>query len=193
MIYTIKKNRVGFIVGMLVCIISFTAISVYAKEIETRKDSNDIGEYIKIKKERNEPPVLEEKVQKRIRNLSSNITNRLNAVIERFEKIITRIQSRINKLANDGIDVTEAIYTLDEARNHLVPARLLLKQQEDTIVAIALSSTPRIDWNINKEHFKKANEELRMAHSSLKETISVLREAIKVVEETSDTATTTQD
>jgi uncharacterized membrane protein len=116
--------------------------------------------------------------QVRITNLAANISNRTDAAIERFTKISTRLETRIEKLKLTGIDTTEAEQKLDTAKKTLSQARTNINTIDTLVYNATTSPTPREDWKNVKETFRATGKLIRQNHQELREVILSLKWAM---------------
>lgn len=139
--------------------------------------------------------------QQRILNLSANISNRMEAAIERLFNIIERFEQRIEKLKQAGADTTLAETKLREAAQLLAEARAKLSNIDTLVYNATTSTEPKTDWKSVRETYLEAGRLIRASHQALRETISLLKTAVTdadlrrnaaVTEDTSTTSTETQ-
>ena len=118
------------------------------------------------------------RVKERVHNLFENITMRLSAIIERFEQISARIDSRINKSKTVGMDTTAAEHSLNEARMKLADARAAL----DGIMSSDLNQV--IDADSPIEKFRILRASIIAIREGLGETQRSLQEAVNALKNT---------
>ena len=113
--------------------------------------------------------------QKRITNLASNMSNRMDAVILRFTKIATRLESRIEKMELQNIDTTEAENKLRTAKETLATAKQNISEIDTLVYNATTSERPREGWLAVRETFrttanllKQTQDELRIVVISMK-------------------------
>jgi hypothetical protein len=135
---------------------------------------------------------LQEGRQKRIINLSANISNRMEAAIARFFDIVARLEQRISKIKETGIDTTESETKLREATASLAVARTKLNNIDSLVIEATTSVTPITKWNRLRETYLDAGKLIRTSQQQLREAISLLKTSpnIEVTTET-DISTTT--
>lgn len=129
---------------------------------------------------------LESRFQDRIFNLSRNISNRLQATVNRFENISNRLDTRIVKLKNSGIDTSSAEAKLGEARNSLDDARSKLGSLPSIQQALT-SDTPRESFQKVRAIYVTTRDLLKNTHTLLSETVILLKNA--PTQSTTDTNT----
>lgn len=118
---------------------------------------------------------LQEKSQQRVLNLAANISNRIDASIERLQNITDRLSSRIEKISEEGIDTSEAEASLALAQTS-INAAVEAMENIDFIVDSAIKSEDvytawkevRSTITETKSSLKIAKTELRAAVASLK-------------------------
>ncbi|HMO78018.1 MAG TPA: hypothetical protein PKD95_02370 [Candidatus Paceibacterota bacterium] len=121
---------------------------------------------------------LAEVRQKRILNLSANISNRLEAAIARLFIISDRIAARIEKLAAAGIATSAASSKLREANDYLAQARANLANIDEQVYNATTSPEPRANWENVRATYAETSRLIRSAHQALRETISLLKAAV---------------
>lgn len=131
---------------------------------------------------------LESFRQERIVNLSANISNRMEAVIDRQFTLITRLESRIEKLAGAGVSVSAATTELRSAASLLSETRALLTNIDGLVFSAATAPQPYTEWQAVKDRYQTVAANIRSVHSSLRTTIALLKEPT-VVESVSTTTT----
>jgi hypothetical protein len=129
---------------------------------------------------------LESRFQDRIFNLSRNISNRLQATVNRFENISNRLDTRIVKLKNSGVDTSSAEAKLGEARNGLDDARSKLGSLPSIQQALT-SDTPRESFQKVRTIYVTTRDLLKNTHTLLSETVILLKNA--PTQSTADTNT----
>ncbi len=102
---------------------------------------------------------------------AENTSRVLTATVERLEKIITRLEARLEKVEAAGGNTTEAEAFIAEAKHHLSAAK----------VSIALFASVDLTGDKAQENFERvkviaveAKEHIREAHRSLMEAIRSL-------------------
>lgn len=122
---------------------------------------------------------LTEANQKRITNLSANISNRLDAVVARLFNIITRIESRIILLKQQGFNTSNSESELRNATAKLVNAKNLLTKIDTLVLEAVTSEQPYTSWQTVRIHYEEIMQLIREAYASLKETVTLLKEVSK--------------
>lgn len=108
-----------------------------------------------------------------------NIVKRLNAALERFTDIAARMESRIEKLQADGVDMTTAISLHAEAEAKIADAKVKVDAIDVAVDAALASENPREAFSQSVRPVVAAAETaLREAHKAL---VAVLR-AIKAAD-----------
>jgi len=123
---------------------------------------------------------LKETQQKRVLNLSANISNRMEAAILRLEVIIERLNERITKLETVGIETATAAAKVSEASRMLIEAKSKLAGIDTTVYNATTSNDPRNDWENVKSIYREAASLIKASHGALREALVLLKEAIKV-------------
>lgn len=101
-----------------------------------------------------------------------NVTKVLLATIERLEKIIVRIESRIEKINERGTDSTEAQSFVTLAKGNLADARLAV----ESFAGLDLSSTKAADnFETIRAAAAEARDSIRLAHQNLTKAARALK------------------
>ena len=121
---------------------------------------------------------LREIIQQRIINLSANMSNRMEAAIERFYNIIGRLETRIEKLKQSGVDTASAAAKLREASQLLAEAKTKLNNIDGLVYSATTSTQPKSDWKVVRETYQEAGRLIRASHQALRETVALLKTAV---------------
>ena len=126
--------------------------------------------------------MLDERVQARIENFANGLFRALDAGVLRLENIAERIDSRIEKLEDDGMDMdaqTELLLgaeiQIDEAEAEIAEARVELE-------VMLSSDTPREALEDVRTALSEAKQALREAKQALVETVQSIRMAMSEAE-----------
>ncbi|MEZ4103954.1 MAG: hypothetical protein R3B60_01575 [Candidatus Paceibacterota bacterium] len=103
--------------------------------------------------------------QKRILNLAANVSNRLDAALYRHEKIITRLERRINKLEQTGRNVSEARLELTLIKDNLTEAKSIMSQINLEVYEAVTSDKPKETWSVPKTSYQ-ATEKIVLENQS---------------------------
>ncbi len=122
--------------------------------------------------------VLTKMRQQRVLNLSANISNRMEAAIDRLFNIIERLEERISKLNTAGVNTDAASAKLREAAQLLASARATLGNIDTLVIEATTAPEPKTAWQAVRAVYQQAGTEIRASHLALRETISLLKQAI---------------
>lgn len=125
---------------------------------------------------------LSEQAQKRIINLSANISNRVDAAILRFTNIINRFNSRIDKLDERGVDTSVAKTHIDAASTALNSAKTRMANIDALVNTSVTSETPREQWQAVKQSMIATKTDLQTVKSELQTALAALKEAVAAAE-----------
>ncbi len=120
--------------------------------------------------------MLASHMQDRIVNLASNVTTRLRAGTERMTNIITRIESRIQKLKAEGVDTSAGEAKLTDAKNALEAVKNTLAELGSVKSAMG-SDDFRGSYAPIRIQLFAVRDLLRQTHTLIKETVVLLRNA----------------
>lgn len=128
--------------------------------------------------------------QQRIAKLASNMSYRMDAVVERYTNIIGRLEIRIEKMSQTGLDTAPATAELQKATATLAEAKSLLTTIDKLVYSAVTSPRPLSDWQIVKETYFKIAGLLRQTHENLHNAIILLKDArIIITNEPQSTST----
>ena len=125
---------------------------------------------------------LSNRISERITNLAANISNKMDAAAARIQNIITRLDSRIDKLAEAGLDVSEATAALGSAQISLNAAVNNLATIDVTVQAAISSEDPRSSWTEVRTAYQNIREQLRTSHTEIKASVQALKDAAQNME-----------
>ncbi len=131
--------------------------------------------------------------QRRITNLTANISNRLEAYIRRIENITNRLESRQQKIATEGKDVRGAITHIAAARTALTTARSTLATIDADVAAFVGSPSPKDRFEVIKTTYRTAYDAIKTAHRESVAALLILRDAPLVSTDLENTSTTTEE
>ncbi|MCR4263786.1 MAG: hypothetical protein NUV98_03665 [Candidatus Roizmanbacteria bacterium] len=124
----------------------------------------------------------EELKENRIERLSDvanmrfeRILRRYTAAIARLAHIIERFNTRLETLADEGHDVSQAQAFVDTASDHVAQAELLLSEAESEFPAVLASENPTSSFATVKDTFKEAKDELIAAHTALRSALAEIK------------------
>ncbi len=114
----------------------------------------------------------------RVSRFLANINRKMNSAVSRLEKLSERIESRINKFEERGLDMTDAKQLLDTAKNDV-------KIAGESINTTVERARNAFETNISRDTFggivselSKTKEVLKTAHRSLVEVIKIMRASL---------------
>lgn len=142
-----------------------------------KEKREDVKENIKQKIEERKSKIATN-IKTKIENHAKNIIERIYATIDRVEKIVIRVESRIQKIKDVGSsDVTEAQKFITEAKTKIALAKTDAQGLEKALAEALLSETPRESFN---ESFKVIVQNIKQ---NLKDVRVALENAIKSIKE----------
>lgn len=118
---------------------------------------------------------LSAQTQKRITNLAANLSNRFDVVIERLFNVMNRMESRLNKLEENGQDVGQARNYLVTARDSLNRAKANMSNIDSQVSMMVGSTNPREEWRSLKSTYSSTRELVRSAHADMRAAILSLK------------------
>jgi hypothetical protein len=118
---------------------------------------------------------LSEVRQERIINLAANISNRMDAAVLRLFTIIDRLESRLQKLDQQGVDITTARASLQEATQSLAEARAALVDIDADVYNATTGEEAYTAWQDLRAHYQSIASSIRSTHTSLRAVIAALK------------------
>jgi hypothetical protein len=115
-------------------------------------------------------------LKERAYHLFTNMERRMEAAIERLTNIADRMETRAKKLNERGIDTSEAVKHIEEARAKLDEAALMLEGID--FVSMLGADKPREQFGELRESVRAVKGLIREAHQSLRNALAALRAAL---------------
>lgn len=115
---------------------------------------------------------IDEKRKAQIREIAARTIKRLEAAVERLAKLSDRLESRLNKLSEGGVDVSKSRGLLTEARAKIAEAKSKIAEAKASIETAVSSDSPKEAFQKVREITGGANEKLKEAHKALVRAIS---------------------
>ena len=143
---------------------------------EVREQANERREAVETAVEERRA-ALSERLQERITNLAANMSNRFDQVIVRLQNILNRIDSRADKIAAEGKDISEAKAALARAQDALNDAKALMSDIDAKVATVVGSPEPRTEWQNLKRSYTEAKEQIKTAHTELRNALVALKGA----------------
>lgn len=176
------QSQYRFVVPTLIfmSLLMVVATSVNAQGVasttaqERSEERREERAQVREVKQEGRQSALSQLMQNRIQNLVTNTTDRLTAALNRMESIITRLDSRIEKISNEGTDTTAAKEKLAEAEATLEHARDMLSDISPIGEAVA-SEHPRDAYQEIRTELVAIREEIIKIHRLLQDIIPILK------------------
>jgi uncharacterized transporter YbjL len=109
--------------------------------------------------------------QKRVTNLSANVSNKLDATTVRLTNIVLRMESRMRLMEQAGMDVRAAQIQIDAAKSELETIRVGLKNIDTEVARVTSSEKPQQEWI-------RVRNILTNTHTNLQQTKQILQSAL---------------
>jgi hypothetical protein len=110
-----------------------------------------------------------------------------------MQNIITRLESRIDKLSESGLDTTEASAALASAQTSVDAAVSALAQIDVTVQAAVTAENPRAAWVEVRAAFTSIRAQLRTAHNEIKASVQELKAAAQATDGQNGSAAAVQN
>ncbi|MCH7529557.1 hypothetical protein IIB50_00340 [Patescibacteria group bacterium] len=108
---------------------------------------------------------------------TERIINRFIAAFDRLDRLAERMQSRIDTLTNQGLDLSDALNKLDDARVEIAASYTVVGEIEATIVGILESDNPGEQLVDIRSQIGIGKDVLKSAHQSLVDAIRIIKAA----------------
>ncbi len=149
-----------------------------AEAVEERQEART-GAIEERQATRNERQIaLTEIRQQRILNLSANLSNRMESAIERLFNIVDRLEERIAKIKQTGVNTDLAEAKLREAAQLLAEARARLANIDNLVFSATTATEPKSEWQVVRQIYIDCGNIIRRSHQALRDTIALLKSAI---------------
>ena len=120
-------------------------------------------------------PTLRKVAQTRLLNLAANMSNRMEAAVTRLQNVTDRLTSRLNKMEEQGINVSDARAELVKAQTKLDEATQNLASIDTEVNAFVGSATPRENWQNLKNTYLDTRSAIISAHQNILATINLAK------------------
>lgn len=120
----------------------------------------------------------------------------LEVAIAREEKLISRIQSRTDKLAAEGKDVSAVTVSVTTATNEINAAKLDLASIKTVIpvsITVSASTTPATVFGPVRDLIKSAQTHIKAAHHAVRDAVQALKQLKTPRTETNSESNDTND
>jgi len=123
--------------------------------------------------------VMNERSKERITNLAANVSNRMDAAVDRLQNVIDRLDSRMEKLTAAEVDTETAAQILASAQTSLDAATAQLLTIDVEVQAAVSAEDPRAAWQDVKALYQNIREQLQTSHAEIKATVTELKQAMQ--------------
>lgn len=127
-----------------------------------------------------QPLILSDRAKERIINLAANMSNRMDATVERFEQIEARVQRRMEILVAEEFDTEQAAVHFVKAQTTLEQAKQELETIDDAVIGMIGSPTPYEMWLGTRSKYRRITTDLRTVQTALIDTVQLLKTVRKV-------------
>lgn len=135
---------------------------------------------------------LEQKKEKIRQIVAAKVDHRLRVMLENQEKLAVRLADRIEKLAQEGVDVSVGREKLAQARKNIDEAKTALANiEKDVLAAVGASNSKTALASVKAKISKGVVEKIKSAHRLLAEAIASLKKGISKAKENRATSTGT--
>ena len=163
------------------------------KKIENQEKKEERKELKQIKREEKKAKAKDRRLNKVVK-FSVQMTRVHQAAVDRLNKLVGRINSRITKLeAEKSIKLDDAKTKLADARVKIVAAQTYVNSIGGQVATITATGTPQVALESIRGLFVISRANLKVAHQALVDVISSIKLGlgIKAEKNATSTATTT--
>jgi len=121
-------------------------------------------------------PTFSKEKQQRILNLAANISNRQEAVIKRHQQILSRLESRQEKLAEQNFNTKNSETAFKQIKQNLENTKNHLKNIDNLVYEMVSAPNPKENWLKIKTLFQKTATEITKNQTDLKNLLSLLKD-----------------
>lgn len=183
-------SRYRFLTIFLLIILCACSVNfLHAEEPATTTDSATITPRTvtpPVSRPRDTSPSLSKIAQTRLTNLAANMSNRMDAVASRLQNVNDRLNSRLNKMSEEGLDTNSARENLTAAQTKLNLAKTSLINIDSEVAAFTGSANPKENWASLKFTFLSIKDNLIASHKLILAAIESAKQATPKVQ--TDTA-----
>ncbi len=135
---------------------------------------------------------LQPLAQTRITNLAANLSNRLDATVHRLENVSVRLDSRLTKMKESGLDTSVATFTLVKANDELAAAKKTLSTIDIEVTSFVGSENPIAAWARLETIYRTIIKNVLTAHAALGSTLTTLENSAPISAPETASSTITQ-
>lgn len=121
---------------------------------------------------------LEAKKAERVRSYTKTMIVRFEAAIKRLDNLAERIRTRLDKLAQDGKDVTASKSALEAAKTKIESAKSKLAEAAAALEKVVESEIPQDDLNKAKTILNEAKDVIKMAQAALVDVVNSIKSGL---------------
>ncbi len=132
---------------------------------------------------------LPQDAQQRITALGNSISAKTGVLISRLDNIAARLSTRVNLMAQEGYDVVDAEFYLNEATSTLKVANDNYTNTNNFFASFVTSSSYLEQWADIKVSYSQITEHLQKAKNMLSEAVTDLKLSIEESANASSTNT----
>ncbi len=175
-----------------------TKLEAFHQDVEQKRET--LREDIETKREefRNDAEKRQEELKKtigevrakRIEEFFNQMMERMDAAIDRLDKLAARIQSRLDKLAADGKNVSTQQTLLDKAKTSITAAQSAIDDAKAKFTTMASSTDPKAEFAQVRDAVVVVRDKTKDAHAALVDVINSIK--VGGLDASSTSATSTQ-
>ena len=110
-----------------------------------------------------------------VKRHADKIIKRYDAALSRFDNLLNRTGARMEKLTQDGKDVSKSRPFFDDAKSKIEIARAKFIEMKASLELVADSETPKTEFDNAKTKVEELKTALLEAQSALSDTISSIK------------------
>ncbi len=157
------------------------------KAVERKKAAKQKKNDQKAARDAKEAEMAQARAQ-RVEQHHARIKNRFHLYSQRFEVIMGKMQTRLDKMAEQGIDTTDLSAQLDQVGASIYQAESLGQEALDAIAAVGTAESVE-EAEALKAEAKTAVESTRLAYRNVKD---ILRDLLRMMKDAKEAKNTVQ-
>ncbi|MBL7045457.1 MAG: hypothetical protein ISR99_00240 [Parcubacteria group bacterium] len=152
-------------------------------ELENRKAQRE-AEIDERRQERQEQ--LSERSKRRVEAYVLRLVNRMNAAVERLRELMVRVDSRITKFEERGVDVSEAKRFSAVAKEEIAKADSAVKDAAQSVRDALAGNDPQNQRDVINSKFRVAKDAIVEAHKAVISAVRALKASVDTNSDTDD-------
>jgi len=162
----LKIKKISIVFAFLVFIAGVVLKNVYADNLTPTPTPSNRGQQIKDRRA-SQAARLSDLRKSIIQKFFDQMVKRIEAAIERLNKLISRIESRIVKLKGEGKDTASIESQVNDAKIKLASAKTKLQDAKTALDGVLSSNNPKDAFKQVRVKIQDVAKDLREVHKIL--------------------------